>query len=156
MTSKVSERFTTADGRTWFVWDEHKQNLILGSFFWGYLMTELPGGRLAEVVGARRVLGVSMLLSSLLTLVTPVAANLSYLAIVALRAVIGFLLNFFSNGTTFHRQYEVFPRRFPYLVAASSLGAAVTMPICGQLLATWGWESTFYVTGGIGLAWSLL
>ncbi|KAE8740298.1 hypothetical protein FOCC_FOCC014198, partial [Frankliniella occidentalis] len=30
------------------------------------------------------------------------------------------------------------------------------MPICGQLLATWGWESTFYVTGGVGLLWSLL
>lgn len=87
-----SERITDADGRVWFVWDEHQQNLILGSFFWGYLMTELPGGRLAEVVGARRVLGVSMLLASLLTLVTPAAANLSYLAIVALRAFIGFLL----------------------------------------------------------------
>lgn len=89
---QVTERITDEDGRTWFAWDEHKQNLILGSFFWGYLMTELPGGRLAEVVGARKVLGVSMLVSSLLTLVTPAAANLSYLALVALRAVIGFLL----------------------------------------------------------------
>ncbi|XP_052126714.1 sialin [Frankliniella occidentalis] len=155
----VSERFTTADGRTWFVWDEHKQNLILGSFFWGYLMTELPGGRLAEVVGARRVLGVSMLLSSLLTLVTPVAANLSYLAIVALRAVIGFLL-----GVTWPAMLPMAAQwippadrsKFMSNMMASSLGAAVTMPICGQLLATWGWESTFYVTGGIGLAWSLL
>ena len=30
------------------------------------------------------------------------------------------------------------------------------MPVCGFLLSTLGWESTFYVTGVVGLAWSLL
>lgn len=39
---------------------------------------------------------------------------------------------------------------------ASSLGAAVTMPICGYLIAAFGWESVFYVTGLISLAWSIL
>ncbi|KAK3923783.1 Sialin [Frankliniella fusca] len=155
----VTERMVEEDGRVWFQWDEHKQNLILGSFFWGYLMTELPGGRLAETVGARRVLGVSMLLASLLTLVTPVAANLSYLAIVALRALIGFLL-----GVTWPSMLPMAAQwippadrsKFMSNMMASSLGAAVTMPICGQLLATYGWESTFYATGAVGLAWSLL
>lgn len=40
-------------------------------------------------------------------------------------------------------------------VAASSLGAAVTMPICGFLIASLGWESVFYVTGVVGLVWSI-
>lgn len=44
----------------------------------------------------------------------------------------------------------------PVWLAASSLGAAITMPVCGFLLSTLGWESTFYVTGVVGLAWSLL
>jgi len=40
--------------------------------------------------------------------------------------------------------------------AASSLGAALTMPMCGFLIAHLGWESVFYVTGVISIAWSLL
>lgn len=40
-------------------------------------------------------------------------------------------------------------------VTASSLGAAITMPICGFLISEVGWESVFYVTGGIGVIWSL-
>lgn len=34
-----------------------------------------------------------------------------------------------------------------YIVTASSLGAAITMPICGFLIAHFGWESAFYFTG---------
>lgn len=40
-------------------------------------------------------------------------------------------------------------------VAASSLGAAITMPVCGFLIASLGWESVFYVTGVVGLVWSI-
>jgi len=75
-----------------FDWDEKQKNVVLGSFFWGYLMTEIPGGRMAEVFGPRRVLGYSMLLSSLLTLVTPLVASWGYLPLAAIRAFIGFLL----------------------------------------------------------------
>lgn len=39
---------------------------------------------------------------------------------------------------------------------ASSLGAAITMPVCGYLISTVGWASVFYVTGVIGIVWSIL
>jgi MFS transporter, ACS family, solute carrier family 17 (sodium-dependent inorganic phosphate cotransporter), other len=47
----------TADKGTTFTWTEGEKQLILGSFFWGYIMTELPGGRLAELIGGHRVFG---------------------------------------------------------------------------------------------------
>lgn len=75
-----------------FNWNEQEKQLILGSFFWGYILTELPGGRLAELVGGHRVFGHSMLWASVLTLVTPFAANLGLVAMVILRAVLGFML----------------------------------------------------------------
>lgn len=46
-----------ADKGTTFSWTESEKQLILGSFFWGYIMTELPGGRLAELIGGHRVFG---------------------------------------------------------------------------------------------------
>ena len=75
-----------------FNWNEQEKQLILGSFFWGYILTELPGGRLAELVGGHRVFGHSMLWASVLTLVTPFAANVGLTAMVVLRAVLGFML----------------------------------------------------------------
>jgi membrane-bound metal-dependent hydrolase YbcI (DUF457 family) len=66
--------------------------MILGCFFWGYVMTELPGGRLAEVIGGHRVFGYSMLSASVLTLLTPLAARLDYLAVVVLRVLLGLML----------------------------------------------------------------
>lgn len=75
-----------------FDWDEAQKQLILGSFFWGYVLTELPGGRLAELVGGHRVFGHSMFWASVITLVTPVTAHMGYKAMVILRALLGFML----------------------------------------------------------------
>jgi len=45
--------------------------------------------------------------------------------------------------------------KFISLFTASSLGAALTMLMCGFLIASLGWESVFYVTGVIGIIWSV-
>ncbi|CAH2242519.1 jg3834 [Pararge aegeria aegeria] len=78
--------------QTRYHWDTKQKNLLLGCFFWGYVLTELPGGRLAEIIGARRVFGYSTLLASILTLLSPWAAAAGFGWIVALRVVLGFLL----------------------------------------------------------------
>ena len=43
-----------------FMWDSVVQSQIIGSFYYGYILTQVPGGRLSEVIGAKRVLGISM------------------------------------------------------------------------------------------------
>lgn len=75
-----------------FDWDEAQKQLILGSFFWGYVLTELPGGRLAELIGGHRVFGHSMFWASVITLVTPVTAHMGFKAMVILRVLLGFML----------------------------------------------------------------
>lgn len=144
--------------QTRYPWDEYQVNLILGSFFWGYVCTEVPGGRLAEVVGAKRVFGYSMAIASAVTLLTPLCASVGHAAVVALRVVLGFML-----GATWPAIQPMTARwipptersKFVSNMMASSLGAAITMPICGFLIASLGWESVFYVTGSIGLVWSV-
>jgi len=42
------------------------------------------------------------------------------------------------------------------LCLASSLGAAITSPICGFMIADLGWASAFYMTGIVGFLWTLL
>ncbi|XP_017757363.1 PREDICTED: putative inorganic phosphate cotransporter isoform X1 [Eufriesea mexicana] len=140
-----------------YSWNEYQVNLVLGSFFWGYICTELPGGRLAEIIGPKRVFGYSMLVSSIVTLLTPLAADYSYITVVALRAILGFML-----GATWPAMQPMTVRwipptersKFVSNMMASSLGAAITLPLSGFLIAYIGWESVFYVTGTIGLVWS--
>ncbi|XP_043275458.1 sialin [Venturia canescens] len=144
--------------QTRYAWNEYEVNFILGSFFWGYICTELPGGRLAEVVGAKRVFGYSMLVSSFVTLLTPLAATFGYTMVAALRVVLGFMLGATwpaIQPMTSHWIPPMERSKFVSNMMASSLGAAITMPICGFLISEIGWESVFYVTGGIGVLWSL-
>ena len=62
---------------------------VLSSFFYGYIITQLPGGWLATKFGGKYVFGVGVLVTSLLTLITPQMAYLNVWALVACRVVIG-------------------------------------------------------------------
>ncbi|XP_075980113.1 sialin [Anticarsia gemmatalis] len=144
--------------QTRYHWDTKQKNHLLGSFFWGYVLTELPGGRLAEIIGARRVFGYSTLIASILTLLTPGSAALGFGWIVAVRVILGFCL-----GATWPAILPMASKWVPPMdrskfmsnMMASSLGAAITMPICGFLIAHFKWESAFYFTGIIGVMWSV-
>ena len=57
-----------------FLWDESQQGIILGMFFYGYVLTQVPGGRLAEIVGGKWLMGVGVLITAIFTLLTPLAA----------------------------------------------------------------------------------
>ena len=43
--------------------------------------------------------------------------------------------------------------KFVTAYLGSSIGAALTYPICGYIIDLWGWEVVFYVTGILGLIW---
>ncbi len=63
--------------------------LILGSFFYGYIVTQLPGGLLATYFGGKWVFGVGILITAVLTVVTPFAARYSVNLFIALRIIEG-------------------------------------------------------------------
>ncbi|XP_025835345.1 sialin-like isoform X3 [Agrilus planipennis] len=117
-------------------WDTYAKNDILGYFFWGYILTEIPGGRLAEIIGARRVFGGGMLAASLLTILTPVICDLPIQAILFSRVLMGFFL-----GATWPAIPPMAAKWIPPLerskfianMMASSLGAALTMTVSGLL-----------------------
>jgi MFS family permease len=64
---------------------------ILGAFFYGYIVTQLPGGWLATRYGGKWVFGIGVLGTAALTLLTPVVAEFSSVALFILRVVEGFM-----------------------------------------------------------------
>ncbi|KAK9878766.1 hypothetical protein WA026_023746 [Henosepilachna vigintioctopunctata] len=142
-----------------FNWTESQKNDVLGFFFWGYILTELPGGRLAEVVGARRVFGGGMLAASLLTLITPLVSYTNFYLLLVTRVLVGFFL-----GATWPAMPPMAAKWIPPLerskfianMMASALGAGITLQVSGLIIAWMGWAAVFYITGVIGLVWSVL
>jgi len=71
------------------VWQKDIQGHILGAFFYGYLVSQVPGGMLAERYGGKWVLTVFVCLSTASTLLTPVAARLGFVLLIVLRICCG-------------------------------------------------------------------
>lgn len=72
-----------------FDWDVQTQGYVLGSFFYGYVITQLPGGRLAELFGGKWIFGIGILVTSIFTLLTPIAAKYSVYALIGVRVFEG-------------------------------------------------------------------
>uniref|UniRef100_A0A1B0D2B1 Major facilitator superfamily (MFS) profile domain-containing protein n=1 Tax=Phlebotomus papatasi TaxID=29031 RepID=A0A1B0D2B1_PHLPP len=56
-------------------WDEKTQSVILSSFFWGYIVTQVPAGKLAQTYGAKIMLIFAMAICSALNILTPFGAS---------------------------------------------------------------------------------
>ena len=63
--------------------------LILGSFFYGYIFTQLPGGWLGARFGGKNLFGFGVLTTSVLTMFTPLAARHSVGTLIAVRILEG-------------------------------------------------------------------
>ncbi|KAK3095452.1 hypothetical protein FSP39_014818 [Pinctada imbricata] len=146
----VSQAFE--DGE--FVWDKTIQGLILGSFFWGYLVTQIPGGWIATKFGGKKVYGLSMLVACVATFVTPIAAETSYVFLMVLRIILGI-----CSGTCFPAMHALWGNWAPplerskltaFTYAGAQVGNVITFPLAAMLCKygfAGGWPSIFYILG---------
>ncbi|KAG8226678.1 hypothetical protein J437_LFUL005492 [Ladona fulva] len=143
-----------------FVWSEPIQGLVLGSYFWGYLLTQFPGGRISELFSAKWVMWGAVVVNVVFTLLTPVAANLSYIAVLVVRVFEGF-----GGGVTLPAMHVMIARWTPphersrisaIVYAGTALGTVISMTLAGVLAGQLGWEAVFYVMGGLASIWCIL
>ena len=72
-----------------FDWSKTTQSTILASFFYGYIVTQIPGGLLSDRFGGRRVFGIGVFIAAITTLLFPVCARTSVVLVYVLRVVLG-------------------------------------------------------------------
>ena len=77
------------DGVVTFTWTAQQQAYVLSGYFWGYSISCLVGGTAAEFWGPRKLVFVTMLISGILTMLSPQAARWHYMVLVAVRFVSG-------------------------------------------------------------------
>ena len=142
-----------------FGWDETTKGLVMGSVFLGYLSSQLIGGWLADKFGAARMLTYSVLSFSVLTLLTPLAASISFATLIAARIALGV-----AEGIAVPATYAFIGRWSPpgevarllaIVVSGATIGAPGGLMLSGLLVEHYGWQSPFYVFGLLGVFWAL-
>lgn len=56
-----------------FLWSQKLQGVIVSSFFWGNIVSQIPGGVLVQKYGGKMVLLASTFLSTIVVALTPLA-----------------------------------------------------------------------------------
>lgn len=72
-----------------FNWDSKIQGVVLSSFFYGYICTQILGGWLGARLGGSRVYCVGVAVTALFTLITPPVVNCSVYLLLAIRIIEG-------------------------------------------------------------------
>ncbi|CAL4061831.1 unnamed protein product, partial [Meganyctiphanes norvegica] len=143
-----------------FEWSETMQGVLIGSFYYGYLVMQVIGGRLSEKYGSKWIFGLCVMSGGLFALVTPIAARTHYGAVVAVRVLQGLF-----QGVAFPSVMALLPRwvvpneraRFISIVTIGiPFGVLVGMPLCGWVIDEYGWPFAFYVTGFLSLVWCVM
>jgi len=141
-------------------WSLGTQGTVLSSFFVGYLLLQIVGGRLADRFGGKVVLGTGVLLWSLFTILTPPAAWLGFTMLILVRIGMGM-----GEAVTFPSIYSLYSKWVPLSERSRAVGltnsgiplgtvfALVVTPIIVEKL---GWEWAFYLFGAVGVLWFLL
>ncbi|XP_030627244.1 sialin [Chanos chanos] len=141
-------------------WDHETQGWILGSFFYGYILTQIPGGYLARKYGAKWLLGLGILGTVIFTLLTPVAADLGPGYLIAVRVLEGI-----GEGVTYPAMHAMWASWAPPLersrlltisYTGAQLGTVVALPLSGQICFYLDWTYVFYIFGAVGLLWFVL
>ncbi|XP_021707113.1 sialin [Aedes aegypti] len=131
-------------------WDQKTQGNILGAYFYGYLLTSLPAGLLAERFGPKLLITVSFVACALTTAVTPLLAELGAWTVIGSRAVIGLLAGFVYPCLHNLISRWIPPNERGKVIACisggSTFGTVITWPIAGIITEQFGWPASFYVS----------
>lgn len=145
-----------------FLWSTTQQGYVLSSFFYGYVITQIPFGILSKKYGAKYFLGVGMLINSVFGFLVPLSADLGILPLLVIRFIQGL-----GEGPIVPCTHALLAKWIPpnersrmgaFVYAGAQFGTVISMPLSGLLSdfeLAGGWPSIFYVFGAIGTLWSV-
>ncbi|XP_011499528.1 PREDICTED: vesicular glutamate transporter 1 [Ceratosolen solmsi marchali] len=140
-----------------FNWTVGTQSAVDSSFFWGYLVTQVPGGFLASLYPANRIFGLAIVISSFLNLLVPGALSLSPVVDMFVQVCKGLV-----EGVTYPACHGIWKywapplerSRLATLAFCGSYAAVVIgIPLSGVLSNWLGWTASFYFYGIFGIIW---
>jgi len=150
-----SSTTTPTTGKTYH-WDQSIQGQILGSFYYGYIIFQLPAGIVAEKYGGKWVVFLCLFGSAFISFVTPFITDWHVAVFIFAR----FLMGGCQAGVfpaSFGILCEWMPLKerssgFGLLAVGSTIGSALPLFFSGMMIEAYGWPSLFYLPGILSVA----
>ncbi|KAJ9591416.1 hypothetical protein L9F63_002022, partial [Diploptera punctata] len=138
-----------------FDWSEDVQGYALSAYYYGYIATQLLGGRLSDVFGAKYVLGPGVFIAGAVTVLGPVAARIHIGAFIASRVIVGAASGVVIPSTQIVFTRWTVPSELMFIggivMGGAPLGIVISMTLSGVIANIGGWPMIFYFFGGISI-----
>lgn len=147
--------------------DTHTMGWVLSAFLLGYSLFQVPGGWAGDRFGPKRVLTAAILLWSIFTALTGLAPSLPishWIGVAGSLMVIRFLVGIgeAAAAPSCNKLVANWIGAESHAVGSSAfvmgigVGGALTPPLIAWVMQRWGWRSSFYLSGLLGMLVVLL
>ncbi len=158
--TRMSLPVTIVDISQDLAWDKQTCGIVLSSFYWGYLLTQVVGGWMSDQHGGERVLWVAGFIWSLVDIFTPYIAHVSTVLVISARIVVGLSQGVHYPALLCLLTHRVHARERSFYYGLISTGASLGTVALGSLgslfLSSHEWPLVFVLLGVCGIAWALL
>uniref|UniRef100_A0A5F8GIJ4 Probable small intestine urate exporter n=2 Tax=Monodelphis domestica TaxID=13616 RepID=A0A5F8GIJ4_MONDO len=143
-----------------YEWSPEDQGFLLSSILYGIVIIIIPSGYVAGVLGGKKISGISLLISSVLILLIPLAADQGLPYLIFTRILQGL-----AQGMNLCALQALWPKWAPPLertqmsnigFSGTTSGNFIIILVGGFLCQSLGWPSIFYICGGIGCVYSII
>ncbi|XP_050517726.1 putative inorganic phosphate cotransporter isoform X3 [Diabrotica virgifera virgifera] len=144
-----------------FKWNHDLEAGILYAFFTSYFISHVPGGWLADKFGGRHVMGTCMVVSSVVSILTPLAIQYgSSWGAIILRIILGFAQGPMLPTISTFIQCWIPKHQRGFLggiaFGGSNMGTVTGSILTGMMITgTKSWVVPFYVWGICSLVWCI-
>lgn len=123
--------------------------VVLSAFFWGYVLTQIPGGWVADRIGPRVLVCVALVIWGITSVLTGLADSVGWL--IVLRVLLGL-----AEGVVWPAFTVLISRWFPagergratnLSLLALPASAVVAAPLGGWMIDVWNWQTMFVLQG---------
>ncbi|KAJ2948839.1 hypothetical protein O0L34_g5766 [Tuta absoluta] len=144
-----------------FDWSVQIQSVILSSFFWGYIVLQIPSGEMAARFGSKNLVLLCVGINSATSLIIPIGAYYGGWQLVCVCRVLQGL----SQGCLYPAMHNLIGKWVPieekssigtFIYAGSRIGTALQLLVAGFISEYWGWPAIFYSTGLLGAIWTVV
>ena len=143
---------------TEFRLDNVQLGFVFSAFVIGYALFQAPGGRLADRLGPRLMLGLGVIwwaiFTSLVTYVPPGTTRV-LMVLIAIRFLLGI-----GEAVVYPASNCIVARWIPsrerglangFIFSGVGFGSGMAAPLVSFLMVHWGWRSAFWASAGLGL-----
>ncbi len=132
--------------------------ILLSCFGFGYIITNIFGGYIADKFGSKLVWGIAGITWSLVTILFGMATGFTFL--VFMRVLLGL-----AEGPVFPSVSRTVADWLPLKeknialslgLIAVPISALIGAPVSTYLIVNFGWQYLFYILGTFGIVWSII